>query len=247
MAKLSDEEKARRAMQRRRRDALRAEQDAVRFEERHREWAVNGMRLSLEEVEAGVACRGCGLAISDGLGDWGPLLGMSAEERAEYEAADVEYRRRHGGCDAHRWGVQGSRVTHCGYCCPPLPMTDRHRQEVVAFLRRLSPPRPEDLDTWRLTFTCGHVVERTQHRSHCSWTGSTATCVECDRTRGVVMTEKLPASEVRWRAEQGRLSRELEKAVQDRDRAQKKVDAAVRRVAKLHRELDGLSAPGAVE
>ncbi|WP_410634278.1 hypothetical protein [Amycolatopsis sp. cmx-4-83] len=50
-------------------------------------------------------------------------------------------------------------------------------------------------------------------------------------------TEKLPAGEVRRRADVERLTRELGHAEQERDRAQKKVDAAARRVGKIQREL----------
>jgi hypothetical protein len=164
---------------------------------------------------------------------------MTPEHRADYDAADAEYRSRHGDCRAHRWSVGNSRVMHCGYCCPPLPIDPGVLEDVWRILRS-SKPRRDELDTWRLTFTCGHVVEKTQHCSHESWTGSTATCAECGQTRGIVEKEKLPPDEVRRRAEVQRLTRELGQAAQERDRAQKKADAAARRVGKIERELAGL-------
>src|SRR4051794_4859535 len=108
MGKLSDEEKARRAAQRRRTAALKAEHDAIRFETRRREWAENGTYLTQEEVKAGVACRGCGLPINDGLGIAVPPIKMTPEQRADYDAADAEHMSRHGDCHAHRWQVGNS-------------------------------------------------------------------------------------------------------------------------------------------
>jgi hypothetical protein len=155
MGKLSDEEKA----QRRRTEALQAEQDAIRFEERRREWAEKGPYLTREEVKAGVACRGYGLPVNDGLGIRVLPIKMTAEQRADYDAADGEHRSRHADCRAHRWKMQGSRVMHCGYCCPPLPVDPGVLEDVWAIFNRSPRPRPEDLAMWRLKFTCGHVVE----------------------------------------------------------------------------------------
>ncbi|MGW4521120.1 hypothetical protein [Amycolatopsis sp. NPDC004378] len=238
--RLSDEEKARRAAQRRYADALQAEQDAVRFEVREREWEANGTRLTQEEIAAGAACRGCGLPIDDGLGAGVPPIKMTPEQRADYDAANAEYLGRHGDCRAHRWLVGNSRAEHCGYCCPPPPVDPAVLEEVWAIFTRSPRPGPEDLDMWRLTFTCGHVAEKTQHRSNERWTGSTATCGECGQIRGIVETEKLPAGEVRRRADMERLTREWEQAERERDRAQKKADAAARRAGKIQRELDEL-------
>jgi hypothetical protein len=168
MGKLSDEEKARRAAQRRRTEALQAEQDAIRFEVRRREWAENGTYLTREEAKAGVACRGCGQPINDGLGAGVPPIKMTPEQRADYDAADAEYRARHADCRSHRWSVGNSRAQHCGYCCPPLPVDPGVLEEVWAIFNRSPRPRPEDLATWRLTFTCGHAVEKTQSIAHMS-------------------------------------------------------------------------------
>lgn len=240
--KLSDEEKVLRAAQRRRTEALLAEQDAIRFEQRRREWATNGTCLTLEEARAGVACRGCGLPINDRLGITVPPIKMTAEQRADYDAAEVEYLARHADCHAHRWGIRGSRVMHCGYCCPPPPVEPAALEKVWAILCG-SKPQPEELDTWRLTFTCWHVVEKTQHRTHQRWSGSTATCEDCGQTRGIMEKERLPADEVRRRADIARLTQELEQAKQDRARAQKKADAAARRVSTIQRELDAVAPP----
>jgi hypothetical protein len=112
MAKLTEEEKARRALNRRRKDALEAEQDEVRQEARRREWEANGMYLSRAEINEGAACRGCGLPVADGLGRWPPLLQMDTGQREQYDLAEAEYNRRHPDCRSHRWTLQGSRATH---------------------------------------------------------------------------------------------------------------------------------------
>lgn len=82
-SRLSDEETARRAQERCRREAIEAERDAIRFETRRREWAENGTYLTAEEVEAGVACRGCGFPVNDGLGAGVPPVRMTPEQHAD--------------------------------------------------------------------------------------------------------------------------------------------------------------------
>ena len=48
-------------MIRRRKAVMAAEEDAIRRENKQREWQENGTWLSRAALEAGVHCRGCGL------------------------------------------------------------------------------------------------------------------------------------------------------------------------------------------
>ncbi|WNV90357.1 hypothetical protein [Umezawaea sp. Da 62-37] len=242
MAKLSEEEKARRALKRRRKAALEAEEDAVRRDNKQREWDVNGTRLTWDEYVAGASCRGCGLAISDGRGSWPVLLKMDAGQRREYDADDEDFRRRHVDCRSHQWSVQGSRTQHCGFCCPSPPLSRERIEEIAAFLAAFKTgTRPDDLDTWRLTLTCDHIVEKTQHHSNDHWSIAVVGCPECEQTRGVVVSEKLPPDTARREAEKRRVTDELAKARIEYERLQKKADAARRRALSLEDQLTGLN------
>ena len=65
----------------------------------------------------------CDLPILDRLGSWPALSQLTPAERVEYDAAAADYRARHGDCHAHRWTMSGSRMQHCGFCCPPPPLS----------------------------------------------------------------------------------------------------------------------------
>ena len=134
MARLSEEEKSRRAANRRRKAAMAAEEEAIRQENKRREWEANGTRLTRAELDAGVPCRGCGLPIIDGLGDEPAATKMTHEERGAHDAAEADFKRRHDGCRAHRWSVSGSRTTHCGFCCPPPPLSDEQVEAIAAII-----------------------------------------------------------------------------------------------------------------
>jgi hypothetical protein len=111
-----------------------AEAEHERQKAKLREWAVNGTRLSREEFEAGEACRGCGQPIVDGRGDWAPLLKLNQAELAEHEAVDADFSARHEDCRSSRWTVSGSRALHCGYCCPPPPLSERQLEQIATLL-----------------------------------------------------------------------------------------------------------------
>jgi hypothetical protein len=114
LAKLSEEEKERRALARRTKSALAADADAHRQEEKRRRWAEEGSYLTREKLEAGAPCRGCGLAIIDELGDWPPLMLLTDEERTERERMNKAFTDRHPDCRSVRWSMSGSHTTHCG-------------------------------------------------------------------------------------------------------------------------------------
>ncbi|QWF21772.1 hypothetical protein KM427_23070 [Nocardioides sp. LMS-CY] len=108
---------------------------------------------------------------------------FTAEERVRYDAEEVRYKERHGSCGSHRHRVSGSLTTHCGKCCPSPPLSPDKAREIGTLLRSMSENRPpEDLMRWRLRLFCGHVVERTAHRSYTdagrAFTMST-NCPEC--------------------------------------------------------------------
>lgn len=243
MAKLSAEEKERRAAARQRKAALAAEEDALRKEAKHREWDANGARLTLAEIEAGVHCRGCGLAVIDGLGGRPPLMRMTDLERREYEVSEAAFKARHPDCRSHRWSMSGSRTTHCGFCCPPPPLSEKQIEAISEILGRHR-PNPDELDTWQLTLTCDHTIDKTQHSSHIYWSSSTAACPTCQQTRGIVRSEKLPPDAIRQAAEDRRLAVEIETAQRKHERLQKSAEAARRRLEKLmgeRRDLRGNS------
>ncbi|MCO7221513.1 hypothetical protein [Klenkia sp. PcliD-1-E] len=186
MAQLTEEQKAQRAAARRHRAAIAAEGYAHRQERKRREWDANGTQLTRDEIEAGVHCRGCARPIIDGLGDWPPLMKLTEREKPEYDAAQADFAAGHKDCRSHRWSMSGSRAMHCGYCCPPPPLSDR-QMERLGMLLRASRPDSAELRTWRLTLTCDHVIDVQQHKSHGQWTTNVRHCRTCDQTRGVVI------------------------------------------------------------
>ena len=183
-----------RALKRARARAEQAERDARRMRDQRRRWQEEGTRLTRAEFEAGVPCRGCGEPWLDGLGAWPTLLDMTPEQRIEYDRDDARYLACHGDCRAHRESVVGNRTQHCGYCCPPPPLS----AEQVETLRRLlggwsAQPDPASLMVWEVTHTCGHTVRRRQHRDHRDWNlYSTYECQECGgEIRGVISAVRI--------------------------------------------------------
>ncbi|MGW5200771.1 hypothetical protein [Streptomyces spiralis] len=110
---------------------------------------------------------------------------MTADERADYDAEEARYKERHGKCRAVRWTVSGSRTQHCGYCCPPPPMSEKQVKAIAEILSSREPDK-RDLDDWDLTLTCDHTVRRTQHRDHQRYSTSVVQCPTCGEQRGVV-------------------------------------------------------------
>ena len=229
---LTEEQKTARAAKRRLNEALKAERRAHRHEAQRRRWADEGMYLTREEAEAGEPCRGCGLPVIDALGNWPGTSYMSDDERTAYDTAEARFSKMHPDCDSHRWSMAGSRATHCGSCCPPLPIPERHLEDLRRFLESLPPRREDDLVIWARTLTCGHIVEVSVHYSHSGPSLSTERCPQCDLTRGVVTSEKViteasrAAEARRQRAEEvARAEREVAKAEKAARAAKRKLDA----------------------
>ena len=237
MAKLSEEEKVRRATNRRRHAAVLAEEEDARQTRKCQEWVANGTYLSRAELEARVPCRGCGQPIIDDLGQWPPLIELDDGQKREYEAADAAFKSRHPDCNSSRWSMAGSRTTHCSFCCPPPPLSERQIQKIKAILTSSPRPDPGDLDRWTLTLTCDHVVEKRQHSSNRAWSQSVEHCPTCDRTRGVVTKERLLSGSIQQVAEHDQAQEELTHARQERDRLHGEAEAARRRVSRLERQF----------
>lgn len=192
VAKLTEEQKATRAANRRHNDALKAEAEHERREARERDWAATGAQLTREELEAGELCRGCGLPVMDRLGDWPRPQDRTPEQQAASDTAEADYLSRHADCHSHRWSMAGSRSLHCGWCCPPHPLSQHQIDQIAAILTGHT-PNPSELDHWQLTLTCGHTVDRPQHRTSQRWATAVTRCPTCANHRGVVESERLVA------------------------------------------------------
>ncbi|WFB08188.1 hypothetical protein LRS74_14855 [Streptomyces sp. LX-29] len=246
MAKLTEEQRQQRAAARAQREALAAEERDRRDAERREMWRCEGMYLSWEEYRSGEPCRGCGEPMQDGLGDWPGLMYLSEQEKREYDAAEEGFRARHADCKGGRWSISGSRVTHCSFCCPPPPMGPnqiKKLRELVASWPSAE-ERKKDLDAWKLTLTCHHVVERTQHREHSYFGSSVVDCPECSARRGVVHSERIgPAYSdeairvERDAADRDRLAEELAAAKSKLQRQRKNAAATQRRVEEIEKQL----------
>lgn len=233
MAKLSEEQKAERAAKRRRTAALQAEAQAFRHEEKRRQWHEQRMYLTREEAAAGTLCRGCGLPVIDNLGSWPPLMHLTDEERIEHDAAEAAYRAAHPDCESHRWSMSGSRQTHCGLCCPPIPFSPETLDQVRRILDRIPANRDRELDTWALLLTCDHRLERTQHHTNSYWSASTVHCPDCDVTRGIVTTERITDAEARSRVAEDRRKAAVDRARRAVSKAEQQAEAARQKLAVL--------------
>ncbi|MGJ5754347.1 hypothetical protein FB563_2514 [Streptomyces puniciscabiei] len=239
MGKLTEEQRQQRARAGARRKALQAEEDDRRQEEKREQWQREGMYLSREELIAGHPCRGCGEPILDGLGDRPPLLRMTSEERAEYDAEEARYKERHGECRAHRWTVSGSRTQHCGHCCPPPPMGEEQARAIAKILFGHKTDK-RDLNDWDLTLTCDHTVRRTQHRDHQHYSTSVVQCPTCGERRGVIEAALVgPTEDSDGKVQQERLATELRAAKAKLERQRKAAIKTEQRIADIAKELGG--------
>jgi hypothetical protein len=103
----------------------------------------------------------------------------------------------------------GHRALHCGYCCPPPPLSDR-QLEKIALIFSSARVRTENLDSWDLTLTCGHAVRRAQHRDRHRFALHVTDCPACQRRRGVVAAQRVgPVDDERGQAARDRLAAEV--------------------------------------
>ncbi|QJS10799.1 hypothetical protein HKX69_15900 [Streptomyces argyrophyllae] len=239
MGKLTEEQRQQRARAGARRKALQAEEDDRHQEEKREQWQREGMYLSREELIAGHPCRGCGEPILDGLGNRPPLLRMTSEERAEYDAEEARYKERHGECRAHRWTVSGSRTQHCGHCCPPPPMGEEQARAIAKILFNHKTDK-RHLNDWDLTLTCDHTIRRTQHRDHQRYSTSVVQCPTCGERRGVIEAVLVgPTEDSDGKVQQERLATELRAAKAKLERQRKAAIKTEQRIADIAKELGG--------
>jgi hypothetical protein len=244
VGRLTDEQRQQRARARARSEALQAEEDDRRREERREQWEREGTYLSREEFEAGHPCRSCGEPILDGLGDRPPLLRMTPEERAEHDAAEARYKERHGECRAMRWTVSGSRTQHCANCCPSPPMGEEQARAIVRILFSHKTDK-RDLDDWDLTLTCDHTVRHTQHRDHQRYSIAVVECPTCGTRRGVVEAVHIgPSGDPEGEVQRERLSAELRVAEAKLERQRKATAKTEQQVAEIARKLGGTEGSG---
>ncbi|MGU3426506.1 hypothetical protein ACLBWV_16410 [Microbacterium paraoxydans] len=232
VAKLTEEQKAARVAKRQMTNALREEAGAHRNEAKRQEWRDKGMYLTREQAAAGELCRGCGLPVIDNLGNWPGTMYLTPEEKAEYDADQARYKEMHPDCEAHRWSMSGSRATHCGFCCLPVPMSPEQYENISKILLS-SPRREEELDIWERTLTCGHVVEQRVHHTNQRPSFSTARCPECELTRGVVSSAKTVEAAARMAEAKRKLDEQVTRAERELKKAEKVAAEAREKLAKL--------------
>lgn len=233
---LTDEQKTIRAEKRLMTNALKEEARALRNETRRLEWRDQGMYLTREHATAGEVCRGCGLPVIDNLGDWPPTMYLSAEDRNVYDAEQARYREMHPSCDAHRWTMQGSRTAHCGYCCPPLPMSPEQSERIGRMLASFPERRVEELDVWERTLTCGDTAQQSVHHTNRSPSFPTQWCASCEMTRGVLASTKIIEASARMAEAKRNRENALSQAQQKLVKAEKAAAEARRALATLRAE-----------
>lgn len=232
MPKLTEEQKAARAAKRQMTNALKEETRAHRDEAKWREWREKGMYLTREQPAAGEPCRGCGLPVIDNLGNWPGTMYLTPEQKIEYDADQARYKEMHPNCDAHRWSMAGSRATHCGYCCPPIPMSPEQYENISRILLS-SPRREEELDIWERSLTCGHAIEQSVHHTNRHPSFSTAWCPECELTRGVVSPIKTVEAAARMAAAKRKRDDQVARAERELNEAEKVAAQARKKLAEL--------------
>jgi hypothetical protein len=200
--------------------------------------------LSREEMAAGVACRGCGLAMRDGLGEWRTGAEWAAADQAAFDVASADFDRRHGECAAGRWSLAGSRTWHCRACCPPPPLSIRQVEELGRLVASIK-TTAADMDNWELLLTCGHRLVRSQHRENQSWPWRVVDCPQCSSRHGVVTAER--TGPVIAAAQWQRLTADLTEARALLERRRRGVAQAEQRVRDLTEEIEQFTRKSSAE
>lgn len=157
---------------------------------------------------------------------------LTPEQKIEYDADQAKYKKMHPDCDAHRWSMSGSRTTHCGSCCPPIPMSPEQYEDISRILLS-SPRREQELDIWECTLTCGHTVEQSVHHTNQHPSFSTAWCPDCEMTRGVVSSTKAVEAAARMAEAKRKRDDQVARAERELKVAEKAARDARKRLADL--------------
>lgn len=233
---LTEGQKAERAQKRCMTNALKEEARAHCDEARRQEWRDKVMYLTREQAAAGEPCRGCGLPVIDNLGSWPGTMYLTDEQRVIYDADQERYRQMHPNCDAHRWSMAGSRATHCGYCCPPIPISREQAESIQRILGTVSERREEELDIWARTLTCGHLVAQSVHDTNPEPSLSTQWCQECEITRGVVSSELVVEAAARTTEANRRRDDKISRAEREVKKAEKAAADARKKLVEVQAE-----------
>lgn len=239
MAKLTEDRKAARALTRKRNEAVRAEEEHARQQAKQRDWEERGLRLTYEELVAREPCRGCGEAILDGLEPFPGTMYLTPEQKVEYDAREAAYKERHGDCRAHRWSMSGSRQLHCGFCCPPPPLSPRQIEDLTKLMAGWKKPDPKEMDTWELTLRCDHAVHKVMNHSNQHVYASVVDCPGCGEPRGILAAERLQTPERTARADAAERERELRKAQRELARLRREARTVEERIAGLGEDAAG--------
>lgn len=165
-------------------------------------------------------------------GDWPGTMYLTDEQRVIYDADQQRYRDMHPDCNSHRWSMAGSRATHCGFCCPPIPMSPEQYERIQRILSG-SVRREEELDIWERTLTCGHTVQQSVHHTNREPSFSTQWCPECELTRGVVESEKIVEAAARMAEAKRKQADEVARAERELKKAEKAATDARKKLSEL--------------
>lgn len=136
----------------------------------------------------------------------------------------------HGDCLAHRWSLGNNRQLHCGFCCPPPPVSPTQIEDISRLTAGWKKPDQRELDTWQLQLTCDHVVKQQMHHTNQYWSRSVIDCPTCGTPRGVVTSERIRTGETEAREQEAARAKELRAAKQELAklrRASKAVEAQI--------------------
>lgn len=193
------------------------------------------MYLTREQAAAGDPCHGCGLPVIDNLGDWPGTMYLTDEQRVIDDADQRRYRDIQPDCNSHRWSMAGSRATHCGFCCPPIPMSPEQYESIQRILSG-SVRREGEHDTWERTLTCGHRVQQSVHHTNREPSFSTQWCPECELMRGVVDSEKIVEAAARMAAAKRKQADKVARAEREVRKAEKAAAEARKKLAEIQAE-----------
>ncbi len=229
MAKLTDEQKAERATKRQMTNALKEEARA---------------HPTRRSVESG-ARRGCispvrrrrPATLAVAAVNLSSTTSAVGQARCTSRPTESRVRRRPGEVQGDASRLRGASLErartprpHCGYRCPPAPISPEQYENIERIFAS-SPRRKEELDIWKRTQTCGHIIEQSvQHTNqHPSFT--TSWCPECEMTRGVVSSTKTAEAASRMAEAKRKCDDQVARAERELKMAEKAARDARKRLA----------------